>query len=122
MIPARHFDHVVTVWGSQETRGATFGDVERQWSRVPNQDHVGMAIQAITEGQRDMGPGEHDEGEYRAFAHASMDVIEGDVVEIHSGPEASVNTDAPRLLRVKSSYKPRLRHTQLRLVAWMGEL
>lgn len=122
MISARHFDHVVTVWGSQDVRGATFGDVERAHSMVPGQDQVRMAIQTRRESVNDAGPGERTAGEYKGFASASMDVIEGDIVEIHSGPEASVNPSEPRLLKVDSHYKPRNRHTELTLVNWDGEL
>ena len=122
MIPARHFDHTVTVWGSRDIRGATFGDVERTWSPVPGQDGIRIAIQARRETRQDAGPGERVVGEYAGFGPASMDVIEGDVIEVTAGPEASANPDEVRLLKVDSAYKPRGRHTQLVLIQWDGEL
>jgi hypothetical protein len=122
MIPTRLFDHTVTVWGSQDVRGATFGDVERSWSRVPGQDGVRIAIQARRETRQDAGPGERVVGEYAGFGPASMDVVEGDVIEITAGPEASPNPNECRLLKVDSAYKPRGRHTQLVLIQWDGEL
>lgn len=121
MIPARHFDHVVTIWGSQETRGPTFGDASRRWSMVPGMDQIRIAIQAKRETVQDAGPGDRTVGEYRGFGSAALDVIEGDVIEVHSGPEASVNEE-PRLLQVDSAYKPRGRHAQLVLIQWDGAL
>jgi hypothetical protein len=121
-IPARHFDHTVTVWGSVDVRGATFGEVSRTWSIVPGQSDIRIAIQARRETRQDAGPGERVVGEYVGFGHASMDVIEGDVIEVISGPEAHPNPGEVRLLKVDSSYKPRLRHTQLVLIQWDGEL
>ena len=121
-IPARHFDHRVRIWGSSEIRGATFGDASRIWSPVPEQDDVGMAVQAKRETRADQGPGERVVGEYRGFAAASTDVVEGDVIEILSGPEASVDPNSPRLLKADSVYRPRGRHTQLVLIDWQGAL
>lgn len=123
MIPARHFDHTVTIWGSQDIRGSTFGDVSRLWHQVPGMSEVRIAIQTQRETRQDAGPGERVVGEYHGFGPASLDVIEGDVVEVIAGPEAY--HEAPhevRLLRVDSAYKPRGRHTQLVLVQWDGEL
>lgn len=122
MIPARHFDHTVTVWGSQETRGATFGDVTRQWSQVPGQDGIRIALQTRRETRLDVGPGERAVGEWRGFGHVAMDVVEGDVVEVTAGPELTVPSDEPFLLKVESAYRPRGRHLQLVLSDWSGEL
>lgn len=122
MIPARHLDHVVTIWGSQELRGPTFGDASRRWSMVPGMDQIRIAIQTRRESRNDIGPGERVAAEYRGYGPASLDVIEGDVVEVHSGPEASVNPEDPRLLKVDSAYKPRGRHAQLVLIDWQGAL
>jgi hypothetical protein len=122
MIPSRHFDHVVTIWGSHELRGPTFGDASRLWNMVPGQDQIRIAIQTKRETRSDQGPGERVIGEYKAFGPASLDVIEGDVIEIHSGPEASVNAEHPRLLKVDSAYKPRSHHTELVLIDWQGAL
>lgn len=121
MISPRHFDHTVTVWGSQDVRGSTFGDVSRLWSIVPNQEGVRIALQAKRETRQDSGPGERVVGEYVGFGSAAMDVIEGDVIEITAGTEASQNNDC-RLLKVDSAYKPRGRHTQLVLIQWDGAL
>jgi len=122
MIPARHFDHVVTVWGSQETRGATFGDVTRRWSQVPGQDGIRIAIQTRRETRQDAGPGERVVGEYKGFGHAALDILEGEVVEVTAGPMVSPNEEGPRLLKVDSVYKPLGRHTELTLIHWDGEL
>jgi hypothetical protein len=122
MISSRLFDHTVTVWGSQDVRGATFGDVERQWSPVPGMSDFRIAIQTRRETRQDAGPGERVVGEYNGYGPASMDVIEGDVVEITAGTEASPNPAEVRLLKVDSVYKPRGRHTQLVLIHWDGEL
>jgi hypothetical protein len=121
-IPARHFDHTVTVWGSADVRGSTFGDVSREWSQVPGQSDIRIAIQTRRETRQDGGPGERVVGEYVGFGHASMDVIEGDVIEVISGPEAHHNEGDVRLLKVDSAYKPRGRHMQLVLIHWPGEL
>lgn len=121
-IPARHFDHRVRIWGSTDLRGPTFGDVGRVWSIVPSQDDVGMAVQAKRETRSDQGPGERVVGEYAGFAHAGVDVIEGDVIELLSGPEASGDLNEPRLLKADSVYRPRGRHTQLVLIDWQGAL
>lgn len=122
MIPSRHFDHVVTVWGSQEVRGATFGEPKRLWSMVPGQDGIRIAIQTRRETRQDAGPGERVVGEYAGFGPASMDVVEGDVIQVHSGPEASRNPEEPRLLKVDSAYPPRMHHMQLVLIQWDGAL
>lgn len=122
MIPARHFDHVVTIWGAQDVRGVDYGDVQRQWSRVPLMESVRVTIQARSERVRAAGPGELVEGEYKAYGSASLNVVEGDVVEIVSGPEASGNPLVPRLLKVASAYKPKNRHTQLVLTDFAGTL
>lgn len=121
MISATHFDHVVTVWGSQETRGSTFREATRSWQKVPGEDRVGMAIQARRETRSDEGPGERVAGEYKGFASAAMNVTEGDVIEIHSGPEASASGPT-RKLKADSVYRPRGHHTELTLVQWDGEL
>jgi hypothetical protein len=122
MIPARHFDHTVTVWGSQDKRGSTFGDISREWSQVPGQSDIRIAIQTRRETRQDAGPGERVVGEYAGYGPASMDVIEGDVIEVIDGPEAHPNPGEVRLLKVDSAYKPRGRHTQLVLIQWDGEL
>jgi hypothetical protein len=122
MIPSRHFDHVVTIWGSNELRGPTFGDASRRWSMVPGMDQIRIAIQARRETVQDAGPGERTVGEYAGFGPASLDVIEGDVIEVHSGPEASRNPEEPRLLKVDSAYPPKMRHMQLVLIQWDGAL
>lgn len=121
-IPTHHFDHRVRIWGSKESRGSTFRDVTRIWSIVPGQDDVGMAIQAQRETRQESGPGERVVGQYAGFAAASIDAVEGDVIEILSGPEASADPEEPRLLKADSVYRPRGRHTQLVLVDWQGAL
>lgn len=122
MIPSTHFDHRVQVWGSTDVRGSTFGDVSRAWSPVPGQYDVGMAIQVKRQTRSDQGPGERVVGEYHGYASADVDVVEGDVLEILSGPEASANPDEPRLLKADSVYRPRGRHTQIVLIDWQGAL
>lgn len=122
MIPSRHFDHTIAIWGSQDVRGASFGDVTRNWSLVPSMDGVKIALQAKRETRQDAGPGERVVGEYHGYGSASLDVIEGDVVEIISGPEAAPEGADSRLLKVDSAYKPRGRHTQLVLIHWDGAL
>lgn len=116
MIPARHFDHTVTIWRATEAAGATFRDIGRSWAKVSGEDGVGMAVQAKRETRQDAGPGERVVGEYRGFAPAGMDVVEGDVVQVTAGPES------PRNLKADSVYRPRNRHTQLVLVEWQGAL
>jgi len=116
MISARQFDHTVTVWGSQEVRGPTFGDVTRSWTTVPGMDGVRIAIQAKRETRQDAGPGERVVGEYMGYGPATLDVSEGDIAEITAGP------DAPLTLKVDSVYRPRGRHTELVLIQWDGVL
>lgn len=122
MIPSRHFDHTVRVWGSQVTRGPEFSEPERQWSPVPGQDNVPMAIQTKRESVNDAGPGERVAGEYVAYGHAAVDVLEGEVIEVLSGPEFDSNPNCVRTLKVDSAYRPRGRHLQLVLIEWMGVL
>lgn len=115
------FDHRVRVWGSQEIRGASFGDPSRKWSPVPGHEDVPMAVQVRRESRTDGGPGEHVAGEYKGFAGAGVDVVEGDVIEIVSGPEASTNPSEVVALKVDSVYRPRGHHTELVLIQWLGE-
>lgn len=122
MIPSRHFDHTVTIWGSQDVRGATFGEVSRTWSQVPSMDGVRIALQAKRETRQDAGPGERVVGEYHGYGPASLNVVEGDVIEVTAGPEAAPEGADPRLLKVDSAYKPRGRHAQLVLIQWDGAL
>lgn len=122
MIGGGAFDHTVTVWGSQDIRGPTFGDVERRWSMVPGQQRLRIGIQPRRETRLDAGPGERVVGEYRGYGPAGMDVTEGDVIEVLEGPEASPNPGACRLLKVDSSSKPLGRLTQLVMIQWVGEL
>jgi hypothetical protein len=122
MIPSRHFDHTVTVWGSHEHRGPTFGDVTRRFSQVPGQDGVRIALQTRKETRLDSGPGERVAGEWRGFGHAAMNVVEGDVIEVTAGPELTVPSDEPLYLKVESAYRPKGRHLQLVLSDYSGEL
>ena len=122
MISSRHFDHTVTIWGSQDVRGNTFGDVSRNWSQVSGMSEVRIAIQAKRETRQDSGPGERVVGEYHGYGSAALDVVEGDVIEVIEGPEACPNPSEVRLLKVDSAYKPRGRHTQLVLIQWDGSL
>jgi hypothetical protein len=122
MISARLFDHTVTVYGSQDIRGATFGDVARAWSPVPGSVDVRIAIQTRREERKDSGPGERVDGEHQGFGHASLDIVEGDVVMVTAGSEASGDPDKPKLLKVQSAYRPRGHHTQLVLTDWSGVL
>src|SRR5690606_2964046 len=100
MISPHLFDHTVTIWGSQDVRGSTFGDVSRTWSRVPLMADVEIALQVKRETRQDAGPGERVVGEYHGFGAAALDVIEGDVVEVTDGPEACPNPGEVLLLKV----------------------
>lgn len=119
---AHLFDHTVTVWGSQQLRGATFGDATRQFSKVPGQDDVRIALQVRRETRQDAGPGERTVGEYNGYGPAAMDVIEGDLIEIIAGTEADPDPNQTRLLKVESCYKPRGHHTQLVMRHYDGRL
>ena len=119
MIGASLFDHTVAVWGSQEVRGATFGEVGRTWSIVPGEAARQVSIQARRETRQDTGPGERVVGEYVGYGPVAMDVKEGDVIQVTAAPDAGL---VGQLLRVDSAYKPRGHHTQLVLIHWDGAL
>lgn len=122
MIGGVAYDHRVTVWGSQDVRGATFGDVEREWSRVPGMSDVRMKITPTRETRSDEGPGERVVGEYEAFAASRANIVEGDVLEVLEGPEASRNPDRVRKLRVDAAYPNGMHQTELVLTHWDGAL
>lgn len=116
MISATHFDHRAAIWRFFESTSATLRVKERSWAQVPQSDRVPMAVQVRRETWGEVRGGEKVGGEYQAFAHASVDVMEGDVIDVHEGPEAPVK------LEVDSVYRPLNRHTQLVLIPWDGSL
>lgn len=122
MISADFFDHTVAIWGYREGQGSTFREAERGWFVVAGQDDVAMAIQTRRETLANEGMGERVVGEYRGYGPASLDVCEGDVIEVHTGPMAPPDGADPVLLKVDGVYRPSGRHTELTLIQWDGEL
>lgn len=116
MIPSTHFDHRASVWRFQERESATLRVKERQWGPVAGSDDVPVALQAQRQTWEDRPGGQKVGGEWKAFAHADMDVLEGDVLEVYEGPLAPMN------LEVDSAYPPRSHHMELVLIPWDGSL
>lgn len=89
---------------------------ERSWEPVASNDDVPMALQTRRGTWEDRQGGEKVGGEWQAFAHAGMDVLAGDVLEVFDGPLAPMN------LEVDDAYTPRGHHMQLVLIPWDGSL
>ncbi len=114
MIPARHFDHVATVWRFQEVRTSALRSAERVWSPVAEDRPIGLQRRRGAWESRQGG--EASGGEWKGYASASLEVCDGDVLEITGGRMA------PLTLEVDEAYPPRSHHTELVLVPWDGEL
>lgn len=112
----RVMDHVVTIWGSQESRGADFLEVTRNWAPVPEMDRIAMGVQSQRGTIDDAGPGERSAAEYKGIALVGADVCTGDVVEVLEGPHA------PQLLKVDHVDPPFGNHVELVLLSWPGSL
>lgn len=115
MIGGLAFDHTVTVWRSTESRGS-LREVIRSWAKVPAATGVRIGFQTKRERREDPGGGERTTGEYAGYAPASLDVEEGDVIQVLAGPSA------PMQVEVDSAYPPRGHHMQLVLIEWKGTL
>ena len=114
MFGATTYDHTLNVWRFTESRGATFREVVRSWTKTISD--IRMKVQATRERREDVGPGEIVGGEYNAYGSAHHDIREGDVLELTAGPES------PRTLKVDSAYRPMSHHAELVLVPFTGEL
>ena len=91
MIPAPLLDHRATVWRYLEKRGSSLLETTRQWGRVSTAQRMGLLLEANREARDDTGGGERTTGEYSGTCNAHVDVCEGDVLEVYSGPNAPIN-------------------------------
>ena len=74
-----------------------------------NQTGLAAAVQVRTEVRADeSGAGEQVVGDYRVYAGAGADIVEGDIVKVTSGPGSF------GYLLVQGVYKPRGHHTEAR--------
>jgi len=112
----RVMDHVATIWGSQESRGADWLEVDRNWSPVPEMEKIALGVQAQRGTIDDDRPGERVAAEYQGVGPRGLNVCEGDVVELLEGPHA------PRLLKVDHVDPPFGNHVELVLLSWRGSL
>lgn len=116
MISALHFDHRAAVYRSTESESASLRVVERSWATVDGNDDVPIALQARRQTWENRQGGEKVGGEWMAYAEPGMDVAEGDVLQVTSGPQA------PLTLKVDSAYPPRAHHMELVLIPFDGSL
>lgn len=80
---------------------------------------AGFPCSVLVDSERleQVGPGELAIGAYRVGSpDPGLDILEGDVVHVHTGPEA------PLTLRVESRSSPRGAITLLRCATWKGKL
>lgn len=116
MISSALLDHTAAVWRFSESKSASLRFRERDWVRVPNHDSIEITVQTRRESWDNPGGGQKPVGEWAAYGPPTMDVREGDVLEIYEGP------NAPMKLEVDSARCPRGHHTELVLVSWEGRL
>ena len=116
MIPAPLLDHRATVWRYRELRGTSLREKTRQWGRVSRARRIGLILKANRERRDDTGAGERTTGEYMGVCNATVDVCEGDVLEVYSGRMSPIN------LRVEEHDAPGGQTAELLLIPFTGTL
>lgn len=117
MLATPLLDHEATVWRRNETKGPKFREVQPGWAIVSGTADTAFGIQVRSERREDPGGGEAVMGDYAGYASdPELDVQEGDVLQLTSGPESPANLEVQRV------YRPRKHHTELTLTAWHGSL